>query len=65
MAHRLLALYELLLRPLPGERAPHPGAPSNLRLKLPPESPDIMENDLALFAVEVVTDISGVVFGNT
>lgn len=27
MAHRLLALYELLLRPLPGERASHPPAP--------------------------------------
>jgi hypothetical protein len=27
MAHRLVALYELLLRPLPGEHAPHPGAP--------------------------------------
>lgn len=27
MAHRLLALYELLLRPLPGGQAPHPVAP--------------------------------------
>lgn len=27
MAHRLLALYERLLRPLPGERASHPQAP--------------------------------------
>jgi hypothetical protein len=38
MAHRLLALYELLLRSLPGEHAPHPGVPEPPAQTSPGES---------------------------
>lgn len=38
MAHRLVALYTLLRRPLPSERVPHPGAPQPLAHNTPESS---------------------------